>query len=368
MPVETIGRVKKTCNIIIAIIFTILFSMGYKLPDKGRVSSFIEPSNIYLYDSLLFISDENSGIMIYSVKDLTAPRKMGEILLSGHSGLAVRGNMIYANSYNMVYALKMKSDFTFDTMCVLGEKYNYDPMYYESDCVGFFGCSSPMANSSPDMSVNGIGGSYAIFAVIDSFLYYIDDSYLKTMDISNPDTIIELSRTFIDWTIETLYPTEKHLYVGGRGGMYVFSRSDPENPKQIGMLQHFQAYDPVVVQDTIAYVTLRKGNNNGNSRDALLVVNISDLTNPTLISELSTQTPYGLAVKDTLLYVSNGYNGMSLYNVSNPNTVTRIKYINSEETKDFIWYEDVLYTMTFNYVLLMDVNDPLNPKELSRIQ
>jgi hypothetical protein len=366
MPTETIGKTKKTIHIILMIIVVMLFSMGYQLPKDNISSSFADLSNIYLKDSLLFISDEETGISIYSVSNMSAPKKMAQILLQGHSGLAVRGDMLYANSYTMILALKLNSDFTCDTVCKLGKTYSYTPIdYHEPRRRGFFNCSAPLAADCIG-SGSGTGGSYAIFAVIDSFLYYIDDSNLRTMDISNPDTIIELSRTYIDWTIETLYPTERHLFVGGRGGMYVFSRGNPAKPTKIGMLQHFQAYDPVVVKDSTAYVTLRKGNF-ANSRDVLLVVNIADLTNPKVISEVSTPTPYGLAIHDTLLYVSNGYNGMSLYNVSEPDSVIRIKYFHSEETKDFIWYGDVLYTMCFNYVMLLGVTDPLDPQVLARI-
>lgn len=67
------------------------------------------------------------------------------------------------------------------------------------------------------------------------------------------------------------------------------------------------------------------------------------------------------------MFVSNGYNGMSLYNITNPGTVTRVKYFNSDETKDFIWAGDILYTMSFNFLILMDVTNPRDPREMSRI-
>ncbi len=349
------------------LLFVILSSLGFTTKKRSEQRYFSDIQNVYLYDTLFFISDDYYTIHMYSVANPSSPELKGTIPLVGNSGLAVRDSIIYANSYSAILALKLHEDFTYDTLAVIKQ----DPDFCGNEIMptnehhGFFACGG-MCLESVDMST-GTGGSYAIFAVIDSFLYYIDDNSLVTLDISSPDTLIELSREYIDWTIETLFSTREYLYVGGRGGMYILDRVNPSHPKKVCTLQHFQAYDPVVVQDTIAYVTLRDGNWGGNAKDVLLVVNVADPSNAFVMDEISTFTPYGLCISDSLLYVSNGYNGFSLFNVKNPMTVSRIKYWDAPDTKDFIWSDSILYAMCFTEVRIYNVANPLTPQFLAVI-
>ena len=181
------------------------------------------------------------------------------------------------------------------------------------------------------------------------------------MDISNPENPFQIARTFVDYSIETLFPTEDYMFIGGDDGMYIFDRSDPENPEKKGEFQHVRSYDPVVVQDTVAYVTLRDVN-------SLMAISIKDPANPWLISEKSPFTPYGLTVRDSLLYVSNGNAGYSLYNVSDPGNITQMTSWSNVVTKDFIWSGDLLFVMGFEDLMIFNVTDPQNPALLSTIQ
>lgn len=275
---------------------------------------------------------------------------------------------IQANSYGSILAFKLKDDFSYDTIAKIKEDPYIDDMIIYDYSPGFFSCYPVVGCTDMSSNGTGVGGSYAIFAVIDSFLYYLDGNNLVTLDISDPDTVKVLSRTYIDWTVETLFPTEEYLYIGGRGGMYVLDRMNPASPKKVCTLQHFQAYDPVVVQDTVAYVTLRAGNWGGNAKDVLLVVSVANPKSAYVLNEVSTFTPYGLAVADTLVYVSNGNNGFTLFNVADPGKVTQIKYWNTPATKDFIWIGDILYVMAFSNVMIYNVDDPESPLLLAKIE
>lgn len=350
--------------------FVLISSIGFTPSERSQQIRMSSVENIYLYDTLFFVSDTYNGIHIHSVATPSSPHYKNTILLKGNSGMAVRNNVVYANSYGSILAFRLNPDFSYDTIAVIKSGPNYDDILLDKPYHGgFFSCMMcPAATSMADMESSGTGGSYAIFAVIDSFLYYIDGNSLVTLDISDADTLKELSKISIDWTIETLFSTRNYLYIGGRGGMYVMDRSDPAKPKKICTLRHFQAYDPVVVQDAIAYVTLRAGNWGGNARDVLLVVSVAHPKNAYIINEVSTPTPYGLTVRDTLLYVSNGHRGFTLYNVKNPKAVDSLKYWSTPETRDFIWHENILYTMGFKNVIVYDVADPKQPVELSRIQ
>ncbi len=341
--------------------FIILSTLGF---SKRSDTLF---QNIYLYDTLMLASDINSGLKIYSVNDPSNPEHLTTIRLDGNSGSAMKENLIFANSWDGIYAFKLNSDLSYDTLSVIKKTYyecgeiDYEPMYHSS---GFFGCGSEdyVTGSGVDVSNNGTGGSYALFAIRDTLLYYLDDYEVVTMSIADEDTLKELHRTYVDWQAETLFPSDKFLYLGGASGMYILSLENPAAPSMIGSMQHFTAYDPVVVKDSTAFVTLRS-----NNRNVLLTVDVKDPVNPTLIKEYNATTPYGLTVRDSLLYVSNGYNGFTLYNVSDPKNVEILKTWDQTITKDFIWYDDILYSMGFNSFSIYNVTDPLEPKLLSTI-
>lgn len=315
----------------------------------------------------MLASDINSGLKIYSVKDPTNPTHLTTIQLDGNSGSAMKGNLIFANSWDGIYAFKLNSDLSYDTLSVIKKSYYWDDIDYipSHESSGFFGCTRSVdyaATSGTMDGSTGTGGSYALFAVKDTFLYYLDDYEVVTMSIASEDTLVELHRTYVDWQAETLFPSGKFLYLGGASGMYILSLENPAVPMMVGSMQHFTAYDPVVVRDSTAFVTLRS-----ETRNVLLTVNVKDPTNPKLIKEYNATTPYGLSVNDSLLYVSNGYNGFTLYNVSNPENVSVLKTWPSTITKDFIWYDDLLYSMGFSSFSIYNVSDPMNPVLLSTI-
>jgi hypothetical protein len=360
---------KKTGGkIVLAIVVLGFFSLGLRLDNGVTQKPLAGPTNIYVSDSLLLISDSSTGIHIYSVKNQQSPVFKQRIPLGGNTGIAMKGNVLYANSFGRILAMTITGDATYEISSVIKEDPYWNRTGYTTDYNNTgWGCENtqPVAYSS---GTSGTGGSYAVFAVIDSFLYYIDNAYVITMDISQPDKPVKLKETFVDWSIETLCPTQKYLYVGSSSGMYILDRSNPVSPVQVGMVTHFRARDPVVVQDTIAYVTLRQNWDWWVSQDELMTVNVKD---PALADSIAVKrllTPYGLAVSDTLLYVAQGTAGYCLLDVKDPAAVTTIQTWMSPPAKDFIWIGNRLYLMGFTDVRIYDVTNPASPVLLSTIQ
>ena len=210
--------------------------------------------------------------------------------------------------------------------------------------------------------------SYATFAVIDDYLYRVDRSRLITYDISEPAKPKEAGRMSFGWTIETLHPTPDYLFIGGTRGMYVCNRSNPAKPALIGEVQHFRACDPVVVSGNTAFVTLRGGNGCGDSRDALLAVDITDPSRPSIMGETNLSTPFGLAVSEPYLYVSTGASGYTLFKVSDPKAPAAVQSWSDWPTRDFLWTANVLYVLGEDDVRIFDVADPKTPVLLSVIE
>jgi hypothetical protein len=328
--------------------------------------------NIYLADSLLLVADEKYGIYVYSVAATDTPSLKTTIPKSGVRGMAIKDSIIYAGAWDGIYAFRLKGETGYDTVCTI-PTYTYmgDDMVVqrEESFYPFFncGCHRDYAAGGTETS-NGVGGSYAVFAIIDTFLYYVSESSLITMSVARPESPRELSRLYLGWTVETLYPMAEYLYIGGQTGMYVIDRVNGAKPSLIGSLQHFQACDPVVVQDTIAYVTLRSGNGCGAVADELLTLSVADPVKPRLLHEDTVVTPYGLAVNDSLLYMANGYAGYSLYRVGGGAGAEVVKQWEKPAVKDFILSGDKLYIMGFNSMQIVNVADPMEPKTVVTLQ
>jgi hypothetical protein len=341
------------------------FSLGLRLDDGASYKALAGPHNIYLYDSLLIISDSSTGIHIYSVKNEMAPVFKQRIPLGGNSGIAMRDNVLYANSFGRIMAIKLTGNASYEISSIIKEDPNWPSFSNENSG---WGCACAPTQPNAFAGSTGEGGSYAIFAVIDTFLYYLSNSSVITMSISKPESPVKLSETSIDWSIETLFPTEKYLFVGSSDGMYILDRSNPSHPVQVGMVTHFRAKDPVVVQDSVAYVTLRTGWDSWSMQDELLMVDIGNPAQPDTIASKWLSTPYGLAVSDTLLYVAQGTNGFSLLNVKNPSAVTAVRSWQMPPARDFIWLGNRLYVMGLVDIRIYDVADPMAPVLLSTIQ
>jgi hypothetical protein len=348
-----------------------LLSAGFRY-DAGR-PSITSPHNIYRYDTLLLVSDSLNGLLVYSVANEKAPRYKTRIPLKGNSGMAMKDSIIYANSWGGILAMRIVNDTDYEVTAVIkDDPYHSGMSYFEGDdyvamyegfsCAGGpLGVTEGASVDGSNKGSSGVGGSYAIFAVIDSFLYYMNGRAIVTMDISDAALPRKLSETYVDWSIETLFPTDTYLFIGGSGGMYVMDRAHPSHPTVIGSVTHFRAKDPVVVKDSMAYVTLRVGNDARAFADELMVVNIASVASPKLVKEIPLATPYGLAIADSLLYVAQGRNGWTLFGLSNPQSPVSLKKWTTPDVKDFIWIDNRLYVMCFDKVRIYSVADPQSP-------
>jgi hypothetical protein len=342
------------------------FCIGWSGPDPGDI---VYPVNMTAHDGRLFVSDRYSGVHVYDVADPGTPTHLYTIPLRGNGGNAVVSDVLYASDYETIKAYHLGSEsFVLVAEIERGDPY---PGWIDGPVVTSsrgFGCAchedvaSPRSAHSPST-----GSSYATFAVVDDYLYYLDYAELVTISVADPLEPKEIGRSAIGWEVETLHPTEHYLFMGGARGMYIYERSDPTTPRQIGRLIHARACDPVVVEGHTAYVTLRGLGRCGGARDALLSIDIKEPEAPLLICETPVTTPYGLAVAGERLYVSKGDNGFVLYDVAAPERPRELAQW-LDVTKDFIWLGDVLYSMTFDEVNVYDVSDPTSPALLSTLE
>jgi len=179
-------------------------------------------------------------------------------------------------------------------------------------------CDSKSSEVSP--STTGIGGSLARFAIAGNSLYIATKHSLDVYDVSNPQSPIKIATNNLGVGIETIFPYQSYLFIGANDGMYIFDNKILFSPKLITKYTHVMSCDPVVVQGSYAYVTLRSGTNCrfGGGGSSLDVVDISNINAPKLIHSQALNSPYGLGVDDDKLFVCEGENGLKIFDITDP--------------------------------------------------
>jgi len=219
-------------------------------------------------------------------------------------------------------------------------------------------------------SSGGAGGSLARFAIVGNYLYAVDESSINIFDITDPTRPVKKGNVYAGWQVETIFPYKDKLFLGGQTGMYIFNITDPARPVNEGQVQHFRACDPVVSNDTVAYVTLRSmgGRNCGGADNVLTVYDVKDTKNPMLKRTIGMKSPHGLGVKDKGLYVCEGANGMVVFDLSNPYIPSIKTTITGESFYDVIPYGNVLIAYIDKGVCFYDISNPLSPVLLGKMK
>jgi hypothetical protein len=339
------------------------FLTGLSAPPSTPIRV-IDPDHItqagklWIQGNILFVNDKYVGVHIYDISDPAAPLKKGFILISNNIDIAVKDNTLYADSYGnlLVYDLKDYSNAVLVKTVSNAVTYNYDYFgwydgYYDGYYSGGFGCMCmPMSPAMPSAgdSSSGVGGSTARFTIYNNQYLYVlkDGNEIRGFDISvstNP-TAIASSAYIPNFDAETLFPYQDHLFVGASTGVYIYSLTDPMNPKYVSQMIHVRAYDPVVVQSNTAYVTLRNAMEYPWNR--LEIIDLNDYTNMAVLNTIPMSYPYGLTVRGIYVYVCDGYNGIEICDVSNPLVVSRLNFYPGFFTHEAIAYGDSLFVVT----------------------
>lgn len=337
-----------------------------------------ESGKIYTYTNYVFVNDRNLGIHVIDNRTPENPQKIAFLKIPGNFDIEVRNDILYADSYsdlvlfditdieNITFIERYEdvfNDFGF-AQASLTEPFDqieygdYNPS--ESFVVGWtyseiqveiqdFGDDIFLEDAAVTSGdVTGQGGSFARFKIVDSYLYVVDFSDLYVFDISTLGVSSLVGQQGIGWQIETIFNKDDYLYIGSQNGMLIYNIEDRTQPQYASEINHLQGCDPVVVDGDYAYLTLRGGNTCGQQLSILEVINVADKNNPYTVREYIMQEPYGLGVKEDLLFVSDGPNGFHIYDKSNPEELVLLEVLEDINVFDVIPLEDRLLAIANN--------------------
>ena len=373
-----------------------------------------KPGKIYYKDNYLLIVEKFEGIHIVDVSDPSKPQNKTFVEIPGCVDIAVKNNILYADSYVDLVALdvsditkikevnRLKDIYPYavpptDNQLRIGkvekdkgvviaweQKKEHNKLEEQIRYPIYYGWESYRKNSgfSMDAAVGGgggissasfgKGGSMARFGLYDNFLYTVDQYQLFVFNVSDASNPVKVVTQPIGWNVETMFLYDHHMFLGTTNGMIILELANPSAPKQISSLWHVTTCDPVVVQDGYAYITVRSGvtcNRNANvSLNVLDVVKLSaDYKINNLVATYDMKAPYGLGIDNNTLFLCD--DGLKVFNVADKLNINKnlIAHFKDIKTFDVIPLNKFLFTIGEDGFYLYDYANLQNIKLLGSI-
>lgn len=392
------------------------FEPVYRTSDEIRAQTrLIDPQpmkavgKIYVKDNYVFVNDPGEGIHIIDNANPAQPVIKSFLQIPGNFDLAVKGNTLYADSYVDLVAFDISNVATIKEVNRRASAFSYfnqdvgftfDPnkgvitewrettkvqvdkndcsfnmtspvMFYNGGFIAQDASSfrSSLAITPGTGSGPGVGGSMARFTIANNFLYTLNGGNLQPFDVTTETNPVPLSSQYVMWDIETIFPYKNYLFLGASSGMHIYDLSSPESPQKVSTYQHITSCDPVVVQDNYAYVTLRSGTECQGFSNQLEVIDIENISSPSLVKVYPMTNPHGLGIDGDLLFVCDGSDGLKIYDASDVNDIDKklIKHYNDIDAFDVIPFKNVLIMIGEDGLFQYDYADPTNITLLSKL-
>jgi hypothetical protein len=326
------------------------------------------PGKIFLYGNYIFLNEVDKGVHVIDNSNPAHPVIKTFIDIPGNLDIAVKGNTLYADLYRDLVVVDISNPLAASFVKYIPEV--FPTRYYAGGFSGdsnqvivgwtkkdstvrmanyrhrsrdviFLSAGSPVV-SAAGAPTAGIAGSMARFSIVNNYLYAVNTMQLISFNIANTNDPQRVATNNINWAIETIYPFKDKLFIGSASGMYIYDISNPANPGYTGQFNHARACDPVISDGNYAYVTLHDGTPCQGFANQLDVVNVSNLSAPTLLKTYSMTHPHGLAKDNNLLFICDGRGGLKMYNAADPSNIALTKHVTGLETYDAIAWNNNL--------------------------
>lgn len=224
-------------------------------------------------------------------------------------------------------------------------------------------CAQDAASPQNAGGSTGQGGSLARFAIVGDYLYTLEVNALKWFKIESDGQMEPKGETMLPEGQETIFPLGELLFLGASDGLSIFQIEADGTPAMQSQIRHFAACDPVVANDSFAYVTLRVSSCAGLFRpeiaeDVLNIYDVQDVEDPTPLASYPMNDPRGLGLLGNVLFVCEGSNGLKVLDVSDPADVNTIGQLENIHANDVIVLEDALLVIGPEAIIQLDHTDP----------
>jgi len=354
----------------------------------GEAKVLKEPGKIHVNGDYLFIVDWGTGFHIVDNRDIGNPVFLKFVQLMGCTDVVSRSGILYANQGPDIVSLNITDINNIslvnrdkdamnmhlvkqDSFVIRYLKKEIVEVIEDADCGGnrWGGLNGSRSFDARVESSGGGGGSsssstgsMARFAIIDGYLYVVDNSNLRIYGLSNPEKPQKNSVLNIGAEVETIYGAKDHLFIGTTTGMSIYKTSFG-SAEFVSAFSHARGCDPVVVEGDLAYVTLRGNGNCGEANDELSILDISNLSSPKVKHVYPMHQPYGLGIRNNLLAICDGNAGLRLFDASKISDLLNNEYANETGMKafDVILQDGRAILSAEEGIFQYDVSDPSKP-------
>lgn len=377
-------------------------TVGVEMPQPIE-----KQGKIVFFNGYLYISQPEKGIHVIDNRNPSSPHNVAFIELLGNADMQVRNNILYADSYvdlvwfditdpakpvykgrkEEVFPLAFpptENGFSIDyeksmdrkNGIVIGWKKvekrelvrSYKPRWWGWGGMQEDGAMYASLSEGAGAGV-GIVGSMSRFTIYMDNLYTVMNNMLGIFDLTGEIPAKAGNDFYIGFNVETIFSYKDCMFMGTPTGMIIYSMEDPLKPVRQSMISHVFGCDPVVVEDDIAYVTVRSGTFCGQDANELIIVDVSDVKKPKHVVTYNMKSPKGLGIDGETLFVCD--DGLRIFNTKDPLTIMHpdnvLAHFKEMDGFDVIPFNNVLMMIAADGIYQYDYTDLQHIKQLSRL-
>lgn len=388
-------------------VYTPIIEQTSTLRSQVKSTTPVTVSNagkLFTIGNYIFLNEKNKGIHIIDNTNPNNPVNISFINIPGNLDVAVKGNTLYADCYTDLLTIDISNPTNVSIKNVIEDVFSdkrYIPgfstpagsvitdwnikdtvvdieiaegqgiwtkgAYITNGWVGGGVWLSGGNVSAASAASTGIAGSMSRFAILNDYLYAVSNATLNAINISNTTQPNITAKQNIGWNIETIYPFKDKLFIGSQSGMQIFSAANAAQPNYISNFSHARLCDPVIADDNYAYVTLHASDNICvGTQNELDIIDITNLSTPTLVKRVDLTKPQGLSKDGNLLFVCDDNSGIRVFDASNPASIELKQTLPLQATYDIICNNGIAIVSCKDGIHQYNYSNPNNIIKLSK--
>lgn len=200
-------------------------------------------------------------------------------------------------------------------------------------------------NGKSKGTINRIGLYY-------NHIYVVGNDRLHIFE-SNGGSISKRSSMEVDEQSETVYIDRDRLYIGSADMVRIYSLQNRSNPRLASRVEHSTSCDPVLADGEVAYSTLRSVSNEGcaGSENILMVLRVRSADRARKLKDIEMKSPYGMAMINDHLFVGEGANGLTIFNVKDKESPDEVK-----NNREVVAFDVMHHPIDPNIIILTNNN------------
>lgn len=382
----------KVIQIVLFFIFSLLFISIYTFAQNIKSISFVGrwPDGVceavYLDSNYAYVGN-GAALDILDVSNPSSPIRIGRVIASGLiRDIHIVGDFVYILTYKAglqivdiedpLRPLIVGNYETYNTMGWIENLFAIQNYVYIAgeDGIIIIDVSNPFSPAVVDTFITSnftldvfISDNIAFATVFNEGLYILDIS-----DPASPTTltVFHLAGNYFP---NSIFVLGNYVYVTSyesrvmfnHGRLHIIDISNPNSPRETGSVwlpgDWSGSGNKVYVDDGNAYVTYSSDVGQG-----FVVVDLSDLTFPTIVANVSMHSPDEIYARDKKVYVTDGTNGLKIFDVTDPAFVQEIANFDTRSSTRGVFIKNNYAYIANNSdgLIILDINDPMLPVEI----